>query len=77
MTDIFDRATEREEQMREAAIEEQQRRAHLGDPAQWESLSAKWCEGEACGARIPDARRKALPGVRLCVDCAAAEERRR
>jgi phage/conjugal plasmid C-4 type zinc finger TraR family protein len=24
---------------------------------------------EACGAEIPAARRKAIPGVRLCVDC--------
>ena len=26
-------------------------------------------ECEECGGRIPDARRKALPGVRLCVAC--------
>ena len=26
---------------------------------------------EECGARIPEARRKAVPGVRLCVDCQA------
>lgn len=24
---------------------------------------------EECGAMIPDARRKAVPGVRLCVKC--------
>jgi phage/conjugal plasmid C-4 type zinc finger TraR family protein len=24
---------------------------------------------EECGDPIPDARRKAIPGVRLCVDC--------
>jgi len=24
---------------------------------------------EACGDDIPEARRKAIPGVRLCVDC--------
>ena len=70
MTDIFDRATEREEQMREAAIEEQQRRAHLGDPAQWESLSAKWCEGEGLRgahsgcATQGAARRAAMRGLR-------------
>lgn len=29
--------------------------------------SLKLCE--ECGGRIPEARRKALPGVRLCVPC--------
>ena len=24
---------------------------------------------EECGEQIPEARRKAIPGVRLCVDC--------
>ena len=32
---------------------------------QGESLT----ECEECGAKIPPARRKALPGVRLCVAC--------
>jgi phage/conjugal plasmid C-4 type zinc finger TraR family protein len=27
-----------------------------------------------CGARIPEARRKAVPGVRLCVACQEAED---
>lgn len=30
---------------------------------------------EACDAAIPEARRKALPGVRLCVACQAAHDR--
>lgn len=29
---------------------------------------------EECGAPIPEARRAALPGVRLCVDCQAAHD---
>ncbi|NLA69296.1 MAG: DksA/TraR family C4-type zinc finger protein [Gammaproteobacteria bacterium] len=29
---------------------------------------------EECGARIPEARRKAVPGVRLCVTCQAARD---
>lgn len=29
---------------------------------------------EECAAAIPQARRKALPGVRLCVSCQAAED---
>ena len=30
---------------------------------------------EECDAPIPEARRKAMPGVRLCVACQEAEER--
>ena len=30
---------------------------------------------EACDAPIPEARRKAIPGVRLCVDCQSARDR--
>ncbi|WP_103074678.1 DksA/TraR family C4-type zinc finger protein [Solilutibacter silvestris] len=29
---------------------------------------------EECGAAIPEARRKALPGVRLCVPCQEARD---
>jgi phage/conjugal plasmid C-4 type zinc finger TraR family protein len=28
-----------------------------------------------CGAEIPEARRNAIPGVRLCVSCQEAEDR--
>ena len=30
---------------------------------------------EHCEAPIPEARRKAIPGVRLCVECQAAAEK--
>ncbi len=30
---------------------------------------------EECDAPIPEARRKALPGVRLCVNCQAAHDK--
>ena len=30
---------------------------------------------EACNAAIPEARRAALPGVRLCLPCQEAEDR--
>ena len=30
---------------------------------------------EECGATIPEARRKALPGVRLCVPCQEEQDR--
>ena len=32
---------------------------------------------EQCGASIPEARRKAIPGVRLCVACQEADDRER
>lgn len=31
-------------------------------------------ECEECGEAIPDARRKAIPGVRLCVSCQAERD---
>ena len=31
---------------------------------------------EECEAIIPEARRKAIPGVRLCVSCQSAQEKR-
>lgn len=30
---------------------------------------------EECGASIPEARRKAVPGVRLCIACQEAHDR--
>lgn len=30
---------------------------------------------EACGTSIPEARRRAVPGVRLCVNCQAEHDR--
>jgi phage/conjugal plasmid C-4 type zinc finger TraR family protein len=35
--------------------------------------SAASCE--QCGAAIPEARREAIPGVRLCVSCQEAEDK--
>lgn len=63
--DQFDRATEREEQMRADALEAQARRAGLAGKTAADS--ATHCED--CGGEIPEPRRLALPGVRLCVEC--------
>lgn len=71
MTDIYDRATEAEERFRGEALE--RARSAIGAPTDWERLSAKWCEGQGCGDRIPDERRRAIPGVKFCVGC---QERR-
>ena len=35
--------------------------------------SAYWCD--ECGEAIPAARREALPGVTLCIECASELER--
>lgn len=48
----------------DASVEDEVRRARSRLPA-GESLSH--CEG--CDAEIPEARRAAVPGVRLCVTC--------
>lgn len=35
--------------------------------------SSEWCE--ECGSPIPEARRRALPGVRLCVICQEEQDK--
>lgn len=70
MSDLFDRAQEREEEMRADALAEQARRAD----GQTARVSATYC---ACGEPIPEARRKYLPGVQTCVECQEDIERRR
>lgn len=69
--DVFDRATEREEQLREAALKAQERRAGLTGKT-WRD-SAEECR--VCGAGIPLKRRRAVPGVQTCVDCQTDLER--
>lgn len=54
----------------DSTIEDAVQRARSQLP-QGESL--EHCE--ACGALIPPARRKAVPGVRLCVVCQAEHDR--
>ncbi|MDR3323256.1 MAG: TraR/DksA C4-type zinc finger protein [Zoogloeaceae bacterium] len=67
MTDISDRATEREETLRADALAAHFRRVGT------EAVSAKRCA--VCDEPIPDARRRALPGVMTCVDCQSDIER--
>lgn len=49
----------------------QHRQAHAIDP---NAVSAHWCD--KCEMEIPEERRKALPGVTVCVDCAREDERK-
>lgn len=63
MTDVFDRASDLEEAQREDALDQVRHRVE----AQRARPSAEECR--VCGARIPVARRRAVPGVQTCVDC--------
>lgn len=69
MTDIFDRAADREQEMRDDALAARARRAHNGRAA----VSASHCL--ASEAIIPEPRRLALPGVQTCIDCQLDIER--
>lgn len=71
MTDMFDRAAEREEQQREDALQAQARRAGLAGKTAEDS--ARHCR--ICESLIPVARRRAVPGVQTCVICQADLER--
>lgn len=53
-----------------ASVEDEARRAQSQLP-KGESLP----ECEECGEPIPEARREALPGVRLCLDCQKEKDR--
>jgi phage/conjugal plasmid C-4 type zinc finger TraR family protein len=57
----------------EAHIEQAVRKARGRTAAGRESLT----HCERCGEPIPEARRKAVPGVRMCVRCQEADERTR
>lgn len=65
MTDIADRAAEREEEINADALLEH----HLHDPTANKTVfdSAMICCG--CSCEIPAQRRDAIPGVQLCRDC--------
>lgn len=67
MTDIWDQATLREELDREACLDAVRSRVPHGD-------SLLNCD--QCGDEIAEERRRALPGVKLCIHCAELNERR-
>ncbi len=66
MSDIIDRANDTADFNLNVALKNHQHDNDL--------VSAEWCD--ECGMEIPEARRIALPGVQLCVDCARAKETR-
>lgn len=72
MTDLIDRAQEREQIDRDLAIEAARGPfARLGDTP-WETAT----ECLECGEILPEARRQAVPGVMLCCECQRKQELR-
>lgn len=65
--DPCDRATEIETWSREDAIRRARRVAHS-----MTGQSEEFCLD--CGAEIPEARRRAIPGCKRCVDCQSMRE---
>lgn len=75
MADLADRAAEAEAIAREDALA--RHKGVLAHPDAWRTASAKWCIEPACGRRIPDVRRRAIPGVQRCVECESLREKRK
>lgn len=65
MTDIIDRASDREAEIIADALDEQARRAGL----RGKTVNDSALECGACGDPIPYKRRQALPGVQTCLYC--------
>lgn len=65
MSDIIDRANERESEIIGDALEEQARRSGL----RGKTVNDSAVECRACGDPIPYRRRSALPGVQTCLYC--------
>ena len=72
MSDDVDRASAREQEVRDDALRAQARRAGLAGMTVADS--AEFCEARGCGVVIPAARRAAVPGCRLCVVCQGRAE---
>lgn len=71
MSDIFDRASEVEDALRQDAIDKQLREAGLqGKTIDDSAESCALCEDV-----IPEQRRAAIPGVQTCVHCQTELER--
>lgn len=71
MSDVFDRASEREDADRAIALQEQALRAGLDGKTVADSAE----ECRVCAAPLPALRRALLPGVQTCVECQEELER--
>ncbi|WP_373874436.1 TraR/DksA C4-type zinc finger protein [Metapseudomonas otitidis] len=56
------------------AAQEEALQRRIDNRVRYQGESPEECDG--CGQAIPLARRKAVPGCRLCVHCQSWEERR-
>lgn len=72
MTDPLDIASEREQLLRDVALDQQRKNAGL--TGMTVDDSAVICENDDCGAAIPQLRRAAVPGCRFCIDCQQRRE---
>ena len=68
MSDVIDVANDHADYLLQVSIAQHQRRTA------GQATSAEFCE--ACGDDIPQARRVAVPGCKLCIDCQQLRERR-
>jgi len=79
VSDIIDRAAEREQQFLQDALARHARAAAargVGDVLASAQFCGEFLPGPVgCGEPIPAARRRALAGVQLCVECQALHER--
>lgn len=66
-----------EDRAQELELEEWERRQKDAIQPVATEPSAKWCKGAGCGERIPDARRKAMPGVQFCIECQELEDKKK
>lgn len=69
MADIIDTANDHADYLLQLSIAQHQRRTA------GHATSAEYCE--ACGIDIPEARRIAVPGCQLCIDCQQLRELKR
>lgn len=72
--DIFDRAQDLAQAERDAALASH-RLAHPAPRGDWRTASARRCTAECCGEPIPEARRRAIPGVQFCMECQSVFDR--
>lgn len=72
--DPVDAGCAENEAFQEAAVASglQAARAELAPADEWRTASATHCED--CGDPIPNARRQAIPGCRLCASCKGFSE---
>lgn len=73
MSDLFDRASDREAELLAEALYEQQQRSGLAG----KTISDSAHECVDCEEQIPELRRAAVPGVQRCVGCEELAERAR